>query len=72
MSADPGKPNASRQDVRDQRRAAALRENLRRRKSQARARAAPRAAEDTGMARIDEKQTATEAPSTARAREPEP
>ncbi len=76
MSADPGKPNASRQDVRDQRRAAALRENLRRRKSQARARAAPRAApraaEDTGMAKIDEKQTATEAPSTARAREPEP
>ncbi len=64
MSADPGKANASKQDARDQRRAAALRENLRRRKSQARARAAPqaaaRAAEDTGVAKIDEKQTASQ------------
>ena len=41
MSADPGKPTLSKQEARDQRRAAALRENLRRRKSQARARAAP-------------------------------
>ena len=38
MSADPSQPKASGQTARDQRRAAALRENLRRRKSQARAR----------------------------------
>ena len=58
MSADPGKPNASKQDARDQRRAAALRENLRRRKSQARA----RAAEGAGTPRMDEAATATQAP----------
>jgi hypothetical protein len=68
MSADSGKPNASKQDARDQRRAAALRENLRRRKSQARARAAPRAADGTGMARVDGKQTAAQSPT----RETEP
>ena len=38
MSADPSQPKAAGQAARDQRRAAALRENLRRRKSQARAR----------------------------------
>jgi hypothetical protein len=55
MSADTGKPNASKQDARDQRRAAALRENLRRRKSQARA----RAAEGAGM---DGKRKAAQSP----------
>ena len=44
MSADPGKPTLSKQQAREERRAAALRENLRRRKSQARARAAPETA----------------------------
>ena len=39
MSAEPGQASPSRQETRDERRAAALRENLRRRKSQARARA---------------------------------
>jgi hypothetical protein len=58
MSADPGKPNASKQDARDQRRAAALRENLRRRKSQARA----RAAEGAGIARIDGKRKVAQSP----------
>jgi hypothetical protein len=58
MSADPGKANASKQDARDQRRAAALRENLRRRKSQARA----RAAEGAGMAGMDGKRKAAQSP----------
>ncbi len=64
MSADTGKlnasnkPNASKQDARDQRRAAALRENLRRRKSQARA----RAAEGAEMARMDGKRKAAQSP----------
>jgi hypothetical protein len=64
MSADTGKLNASnklkasKQDARDQRRAAALRENLRRRKSQARA----RAAEGAEMARMDEKRKAAQSP----------
>jgi hypothetical protein len=68
MSADTGKPNASKHDARDQRRAAALRENLRRRKSQARA----RAAEGAGMARMDGMRKAAQAPSTAPPRESEP
>jgi hypothetical protein len=58
MSADPGKPNASKQDARDQRRAAALRENLHRRKSQARA----RAAEGAGPAGMDGKRKAAQSP----------
>ncbi len=58
MSADTGKPNASKQDARDQRRAAALRENLRRRKSQARA----RAAEGAGMAGMAGKRKAAQSP----------
>ncbi len=65
MSTDPGSPKASKQDARDQRRAAALRENLRRRKSQARA----RAAEEAGMGG---KRKAAQAPSTAPPRESEP
>ncbi len=68
MSTDPGSPKASKQDARDRRRAAALRENLRRRKSQARA----RAAEEAGMARKGGKRKAAQAPSTAPARESEP
>jgi hypothetical protein len=40
MNADPGSPKTPKQTAREERRAAALRENLRRRKSQARARAA--------------------------------
>ena len=39
MTTDSDTPRLSKQGARDQRRAAALRENLRRRKSQARARA---------------------------------
>ena len=64
MSTERGKPRAFKQDGRDQRRAAALRENLRRRKAQARA----RMAEDAGMAGITETETAV----SARTRETEP
>jgi len=64
MSAQRGKPRADKQDGRDRRRAAALRANLRRRKAQARA----RAAEDAGTAGIAE--TGTVVSDRTRASEP--
>ena len=64
MTADRGKPRAFKQDGRDRRRAAALRENLHRRKAQARA----RAAEDAQMAGMPETETVV----SARRRETEP
>jgi hypothetical protein len=70
MNADSSQPKSTGQVARDQRRAAALRENLRRRKSQARARRA-RASEASGTDKMGAEQGA-DAPSTGRARESEP
>ena len=67
MNADSSQPKPTGQVARDQRRAAALRENLRRRKSQARARASE--ASGTDKMGADE---GADAPSTGRARESEP
>ena len=67
MNADSSQPKSTGQVARDQRRAAALRENLRRRKSQARA----RASEASGTANMGAEQ-GTDAPSTGRTRESEP
>ncbi len=58
MSADPGTSKGSKQAARDRRRAAALRENLRRRKAQARA----RAAEGAGSAGTEGEQEGTRTP----------
>ncbi len=62
MSADPGTSKGAKQAARDRRRAAALRENLRRRKAQARARAVEGAAEDAGPAGTEEEQGGARAP----------